>query len=418
MVIDLDVETSRRNGTHSQNRNFALSTDESLSSIASDSSDEELSGIKPIKSNFLGYQTRPCTALAKKERPDLGETLKLTKKKLNIINKLKYPLPEDKLIWMKEQFKHRECISYIDNNGTCLCGRTEKQHITEMVTNSTDKEWSTDHHTQSNPTNAIGRVHFKTDEHHGSRYVRLAHNSSPEDVLHLICEHWKLPMPGLIISMYGSTEINIPHKLYNIILRDLTKVAKISSAWMFSSGVDVGAPQIVGTALSTHGFPVPGIAFCSWGAIQNVESLLTIDEEVDSTVRYDPGDCEGKLALESHHTHILLADHGKIGCDKAGQELRTSFEMFMKDDHAVPFVYVMVGGTDEDGLRLVEDLQRGNLAVFVKGTGGFCDLFCQFKEHMGETLELCSCSQVSCYCDIVLCSAHPNLTILPFPDRP
>ena len=367
----------------------------SISSCESDTSDEEL-GFKPLKSTFLSHQSRPGTALASKERPNLNATTQVLKKRLKVIRTLRKELQDNDITWIKDTFIKKDCTTYIAENGLCSCGRN-KEAPPNLEKNGQATQWSDVKHCSMLPTDAFGIVKLVSGSFNTARYLRLSNDSECDDILQLLRDFWHLTMPGILLSFIGSGNTVIPHKLYQTIQRDIAKVGKLTRAWVFTNGISCGSSSVIGHMLSTHGYPVPAIAFGSWGTTSNVESLRNPEEDPTTLVYYRPNSSNPENCLDPNHTHLLLIDDGTIKNTKCNDSIRRDFENYLLSQFNVPLLYNMIGGTEDDGKMLHSILLGGGKVVMVKGSGGFADDYCDFHKHYDDQQDLpirCSCFQV------------------------
>nr|XP_054755905.1 transient receptor potential cation channel subfamily M member 1-like [Lytechinus pictus] len=62
-------------------------------------------------------------------------------------------------------------------------------------------------HTVSLATDAYGLLEFQGAGHgNKAKYIRLADDTSPDLILHLLKRHWNLGLPNLLISMRGGLQ--------------------------------------------------------------------------------------------------------------------------------------------------------------------------------------------------------------------
>ena len=395
----INIETGEKEGERPLSRISKLFSDSgSISTCESDSSDEEL-GFKPLKSSYLTHRSRPGTALASKERPNLNASAQVLKKRLKVIRTLQKELQDNDITWIKDTFIRKDCTTFVPENGLCYCGRIKEAHAkfeeSEKVTH-----WSDVKHCSMLPTDAFGIVKLVSGSYNTARYLRLSNDSECVDILQLLRDFWHLNMPGIVLSFIGSGNTVIPHKLYQTIQRDIAKVGKLTRAWVFTNGISCGSSNVIGHMLSTHGYPVPAIAFSSWGAISDTESLQNPDDDPSAVVYYKPQSASPENCLDPNHTHILLIDDGTVKNTKCDDSIRRDFENFLLSEFNIPLLYNMIGGTEEDGKMLHSILVGGGKVVIVKGSGGFADDYCDFHKHYEDQQDLpiqCSCFQVNTY---------------------
>ena len=389
-----NLETGEKETERPLSRISKLFSDSgSISSDENDDSDDEL-GFTPLKSTYLSHQSRPGTALASKERPNLNATTQVLKKRLKVIRTLRKELQDNDIMWIRDTFIRKDCTTFVGENGQCQCGRSKEVHQKQ---DGKDTKWSAVQHCNMLPTDAFGIVKLVSGSFNTARYLRLSDDSESDDILQLLRDFWHLSMPGIVLSIIGSGNTVIPHKLYQTIQRDIAKVGKLTRAWVFTNGLSGGSSSVIGHMLSTHGYPVPAIAFGSWGTIDNTDSLRNPEEDPTTLVYYNPDKSNPENNLDPNHTHLLLIDDGTVKNTKSNDSVRRDFEKYLLTQFNVPLLYNMIGGTEEDGVTLHSILLGGSIVVMVKGSGGFADDYCDFHKHYEDQQDLpvqCSCFQV------------------------
>lgn len=166
----------------------------------------------------------------------------------------------------------------------CGCGQLIAQHpllpagnkdegspLVDLTVPATEK-WSVLKHTQASPTDAYGVIEFQgggqvnkatvrscSDLMLSGRsgvqvwslpalsclqYIRASYDSKADSLLHLLVKEWQLELPTLLISVHGGLQnFELPPKLKQVFGKGLIKAAVTTGAWIFTGGVDTGAPQ-------------------------------------------------------------------------------------------------------------------------------------------------------------------------------
>lgn len=110
---------------------------------------------------------------------------------------------------------------------------------------STEAKWSTSAHTSASPTDAFGTLEFAGGMHaHKARYLRLAFDSSPLDVLALMERVWALERPRLVISVRGAMmhDFEVEEERLGRTFREgMLAAVETTGAWIITAGVDSGA---------------------------------------------------------------------------------------------------------------------------------------------------------------------------------
>ena len=177
--------------------------------------------------------------------------------------------------WIEQTFKKCECSRfepvYLDeipsmptllrahsNSSTtgdprCGCGRKRSQHTmaTLLQPNDTDHhaKWSIMTHTKQMPTDAYGSIEFMGgSRRHKARYVRLAFDTPPENIVTLFDSIWQLKPPRLVITVHGgianfkcvcsaqSQVASLQPKLEKAFKQGLLKAGQTTGAWIITNG--------------------------------------------------------------------------------------------------------------------------------------------------------------------------------------
>ena len=92
----------------------------------------------------------------------------------------------------------------------CCCGLPAEQHrsgtlaVLATGSGSPSDVWSPARCTLPSSTDAYGTVEFQGGPHSlKAQYVRLAHDTRPEQILQLFTREWSLELPKLLITVHG-----------------------------------------------------------------------------------------------------------------------------------------------------------------------------------------------------------------------
>lgn len=73
------------------------------------------------------------------------------------------------------------------------------------------------------------------------QYIRVSHDSKPDNLLHLMVKEWQLELPTLLISVHGGLQnFDLQPKLKQVFGKGLIKAAVTTGAWIFTGGVNTG----------------------------------------------------------------------------------------------------------------------------------------------------------------------------------
>uniref|UniRef100_A0A8C1PEK9 Transient receptor potential cation channel, subfamily M, member 1b n=1 Tax=Cyprinus carpio TaxID=7962 RepID=A0A8C1PEK9_CYPCA len=249
-------------------------------------------------------------------------------------------------VWIEKTFHKRECIHIFPAKDPtrCACGYLVTQHpaIPATTTNKPSEEnqlvhvdppqekWSVVKHTQIAPTDAYGIIEFQGGGFvNKAMYIRVSHDTKPDNLLHLMVKEWQLELPTLLISVHGGLQnFDMQPKLKQVFGKGLIKAAVTTGAWIFTGGVSTGVIRHVGDALKDHSSKSRGkvcaIGIAPWGILESKEDLIGKDVNKPYQAISNP---LSKLAvLNNSHSHFILSDNGTCGKYGAEVKLRRQLE--------------------------------------------------------------------------------------------
>lgn len=123
--------------------------------------------------------------------------------------------------------------------------------------NIPDLPWDPKTALRTTVTNAYGKINFINVEHIGgkkpAKYIRMTDEDSVEDLIRLMKEFWKImepKAPNLVISVVGGAKnFKLDGRMRDTFSTGLIKAAKTTSAWLISSGFNMGVMKSVGQAV-------------------------------------------------------------------------------------------------------------------------------------------------------------------------
>ncbi|CAN9506567.1 unnamed protein product [Ophioblennius macclurei] len=249
--------------------------------------------------------------------------------------------------WIERTFHKRECVQIIPSKdpSRCSCGQLVTQHsiappgtrdstappgtkedsaLLVQLDVQPAERWSPLKHTQTSPTDAYGVLEFQGGGHiNKAMYIRVAYDSKPDSLLHLMVKDWQLELPTLLISVHGGLQnFDLAPKLKQVFGKGLIKAAVTTGAWIFTGGVSTGVIRHVGDALKDHSSKSRGkmcaIGIAPWGILENKEDL--IGKDVTRSYQSMSNPLSKLSVLNSSHSHFILSDNGTVG--KYGAEVR------------------------------------------------------------------------------------------------
>ncbi|EDV22751.1 uncharacterized protein TRIADDRAFT_28218, partial [Trichoplax adhaerens] len=167
------------------------------------------------------------------------------------------------------------------------------------------------------------------------QYARVSHNSKPKDLLKLLIDHWKLPIPNLIISVTGGAKnFKLNQRDQEIFNRGLIKAGQSTGAWILTGGTNIGVVKAVGRAIiesqslawvgkGTKREQLHCVGIAPWSYVDNCQSLINKkeNESIPKDYNVEPivrRDCP--VPLNPHHSYFLLVDDGTLR--KYGGEIK------------------------------------------------------------------------------------------------
>ncbi|CAL8243217.1 unnamed protein product [Lota lota] len=330
--------------------------------------------------------------------------------------------------WIESTFTKRECVYILPVSKDphrclpgcqicqqlvrCCCGRLVRQHAgcpASLAVRYSDgrlgddpgpaelQEWSVDLHTEESPTDAYGVVNFQGGSHsYRAKYVRLSHDSPPENVLRLMLKEWQMELPKILISVHGGIQnFELHPRIKQVVGKGLIKAAVTTGAWILTGGVNTGVAKHVGDALKEHSTrsskKICTIGIAPWGVIENRNDLIGRDVIAPYQMLLNP---LSKLnVLNNSHSHFLLVDDGTVGKYGAEVQLRRQLEKHinLQRIHArigqgVPVVALILEGGPNVILTVLDYLQESPPVpvVVCEGTGRAADILAYVHKQTEE----------------------------------
>ncbi|KAF7702105.1 hypothetical protein HF521_001388 [Silurus meridionalis] len=268
--------------------------------------------------------------------------------------------------WIERTFQKRECIHIIlsKDSNRCACGQLVTQHEAIQNENREDllvqvntpqEKWTVLKHTQVSSTDAYGTIEFQGGGFiNKAMYIRVSHDTKPDNLLHLMVKEWHLELPTLLISVHGGLQnFDLQPRLKQVFGKGLIKAAVTTGAWIFTAGINTGVIRHVGDALKDHCSKSRGkvcaIGIAPWGILESKEDLIGKDVTRPYQTMSNP---LSKLAiLNSSHSHFILCDNGTCGKYGAEVKLRRQLEKHIslqkintRLGQGVPLVCLIVEG--------------------------------------------------------------------------
>ncbi|KAJ1521079.1 hypothetical protein ONE63_002785 [Megalurothrips usitatus] len=311
--------------------------------------------------------------------------------------------------WVEASFHKRECVKYIPNpkdDFRCFCGLLPEHHRAGASASGSESPsdlWTAARCTVTSPTDAYGTVEFQGGPHSvKAQYVRLAHDTRPDQILQLFTREWSLELPKLLITVHGGkANFELQPRLKKVLRKGLLRAAKTTGAWIFTGGTNTGVTRQVGDALvserSQRG-PGPGrvvsIGIAPWGIVEGNRELVARGREVPYHAIASP---RSRMAvLNPRHAYFLMVDNGTSGRYGAEVVLRRKLEKYISMQKLNPNTHcstpvvclVIEGGTNT--IRAVLEYVTDSPPVPVvvcDGSGRAADLIAFTHKYASENGE-------------------------------
>ncbi|PAA63304.1 hypothetical protein BOX15_Mlig011433g2 [Macrostomum lignano] len=233
--------------------------------------------------------------------------------------------------WIERNISKLECVRFTPvaaDLAKCQCGKPLSEHPHGLPRSTT--AWASASHTEASPTDAYGVIEFVSGPHPTrAHYIRVAANTQPEQLLHILTRVWRLRLPKLVLTVHGGIQnFELQPKLKKVVLNGILKAAKTTDAWVISTGLDNGISRYVGESISEeihmkkHRIAAIGIA--PWGVIRDREQLIGRNR----TCKYFAISSSSKAlsVLNRCHNYFILVDDGQSNVYGTEIQLRRAFE--------------------------------------------------------------------------------------------
>ncbi|KAK7091956.1 hypothetical protein V1264_009572 [Littorina saxatilis] len=249
-----------------------------------------------------------------------------------------------------------------------------------------------------------GIIRFRGYDSHteDSPFIRVKHNHDMKEVWQMMTDddHWRLPLPKLLISVTGEAKTLTPHPRVKAILKQgLVNAAANTGAWIITGGRATGMMKMVGEAVSEYadatgnqtGQELVVLGIVSLGCVANrhlfKEKALQKNGRKPLTYIM-PGEMSDShcAPLDHNHTHFLLVDDGTERQPGGEIDFRSDLEKYIstqkKDsqDVKIPTVLVVVEGGVNTLKTVRKSLKRGSPVVVISGSGRAADLLSEAKK--------------------------------------
>ncbi|XP_046549419.1 LOW QUALITY PROTEIN: transient receptor potential cation channel subfamily M member 3-like [Haliotis rubra] len=261
--------------------------------------------------------------------------------------------------------------------------------------------WSADQAIQTFTTNAFGKISFDIEQIGGmkpAKYIRVASTDSEIHVMEMMLKYWRIlePVPPkLVISVIGGAKnFKLDGRMRDTFNSGLIKAAKTTSAWLITSGFNMGVMKAVGQAVHegqtfqwdndrmTHVLRCIGIA--PWGYVKGRHFLESSDGRGKFNANYRTSNTilHGQpVHLNADHTHFIFVDDGMRNRYGGVADFRAKFEENIMSSRGIPVVLVVVEGGQDALMDAATSLKQGIPVVVCAGTGRAADILAYAFTH-------------------------------------
>ncbi|RDD40557.1 Transient receptor potential cation channel trpm [Trichoplax sp. H2] len=362
------------------------------------------------RDSIASYRSAELMSASKRSKPNRRQRSEALYEKEDFQKEVDY---------IKTTFNKLECVHYVRNvqskTRSCYCGRNTNEHGFETPERKTSRvvgyqsnrpsTWSKESCLIERPSDAYGRINF-INQYMASKpakYARVSHNSKPKDLLKLLIDHWKLPIPNLIISVTGGAKnFKLNQRDQEIFNRGLIKAGQSTGAWILTGGTNIGVVKAVGRAIiesqslawvgkGTKREQLHCVGIAPWSYVDNCQSLINKkeNESIPKDYNVEPivrRDCP--VPLNPHHSYFLLVDDGTLRKYGGEIKLRGRLEKCIAEKNCddsfglgKPVVLLVLEG-GLDCIKIVhEGISKRIPAVVLEGTGRAADLIAFASKH-------------------------------------
>uniref|UniRef100_A0A671RDV8 Transient receptor potential cation channel subfamily M member 4-like n=1 Tax=Sinocyclocheilus anshuiensis TaxID=1608454 RepID=A0A671RDV8_9TELE len=243
--------------------------------------------------------------------------------------------------WIPKMIKKRVCTTFVEDSSSsgalCQCGGPQDIHASITTGDHVISQWDSEEHTSEYPTDAFGQLEFAGAGRRNSPFLRLAHDTPPDNVYSLMMSQWGLPIPNLVVSVVGGEgKEKVKPWVREVIRQGLVRAAQSTGAWIITSGLREGVGRCVGEAVRDHcatasslsQAKVIAVGVAPWGLIYQRQQLVNPQGSFPARyyVHNMPHECS---CLDNNHQAFLLVDDGSVGHRGSETMFRANLEDFI-----------------------------------------------------------------------------------------
>ncbi|WAR20827.1 TRPM3-like protein [Mya arenaria] len=276
------------------------------------------------------------------------------------------------------------------------------------------RAWDATRDLQVSVTTSFGKMNFENVEHVGgkkpAKYVRITDEADVGQLLDMMKIHWRImepQVPNLVISVVGGAKnFKLDGRMRDVFSTGLIKAAKTTSAWLITSGFNMGVMKSVGQAVRqgqsfcwdddrmAHVLRCIGIA--PWGYVKDRKVLEGNNNEGKYNANYRTSNVilhDSAVPLNPDHTHFIFVDDGYRVQYGGVSGIRAQLEQKISQPESegglgIPLVLVVVEGGVDSIKDACKSLEHNIPVVVCDGTGRAADILAyaykHTKSHGGE----------------------------------
>uniref|UniRef100_A0A8C1WJI6 Transient receptor potential cation channel, subfamily M, member 4a n=1 Tax=Cyprinus carpio TaxID=7962 RepID=A0A8C1WJI6_CYPCA len=309
--------------------------------------------------------------------------------------------------WIPKMIKKRVCTTFVEdsssNGALCQCGGARDIHAPISAGDHVISQWDSEEHTSEYPTDAFGQLEFAGAGRRNSPFLRLAHDTPPDNVYSLMTSQWGLPIPNLVVSVVGGEgKEKVKPRVREVIRQGLVRAAQSTGAWIMTSGLREGVGRCVGEAVRDHcatasslsQAKVIAVGVAPWGLIYQRQQLVNPQGSFPARyyVHNMPHECS---CLDNNHQAFLLIDDGSVGHRGTETMFRANLEDFISHQRTgiwgsgsieIPVLCVLIAGDAAMLERVDLSLKNTTPWLVLAGSGPAADLIAAILKDLNIPL--------------------------------